>query len=51
MRTLPITEELLKHCNEFFNDYDIILMLFIIVLLMSIGMSVIKLSMPDNPIA
>lgn len=49
MRTMPMGEELLKYCNEEFNDYDFLFMLFVIVVVMFVLMSLIKVFAPESP--
>ena len=51
MRTMPMGEELLKYCNEEFNDYDFLYMLFIIVVVMFVFMSLLKVIAPNAPLA
>lgn len=50
MRTMPMGEELLKYCNEDFNDYDFLYMLFVIVVIMFVFMSLLKLFVPNAPL-
>jgi hypothetical protein len=48
MRTLPLNEDILQHCNEYFADYDFIQMLFMIVIGMITLMTVVKVVLPDH---
>ena len=50
MRTMPMSEELLKYCNEEFADYDFLYMLFMIVVVMFVMMSVLKVLSPQGPL-
>jgi len=44
-------EELLKYCNEEFNDYDFLFMLFHIVVVMFVFMSLLKIVAIEAPLA
>lgn len=48
MRTHPLDEELLKHYNEYFADYDFIFMLFTLCVAMTCIMGLAKLVMPSG---
>ena len=48
MRTLPMGEELLKYCHEFFAEFDFLLMLFYYVLVMFVLMGLAKVLLPEN---
>ena len=45
-----MSEELLKHCNKDFTDYDFLYMLFLIVVVMFILMSALKIVWPAAPL-
>ena len=47
MRTLPLNEEALEICREYFNDFDFIQMLFMLVVVMIGCMTIVKVAAPE----
>ena len=43
MRTMGMSEELLKYCHEFFADYDFLFMLFHVIVAMFVIMSLARI--------
>lgn len=51
MRTLPLNEDILKHCSEYFHDYDFLFMMFLLVIAMISVMCLVKMIVPDSTVS